>query len=120
VPSRARPSTRSGPAPAATTRSCRRPSRGDALQLFADPAPAAAFPATPAAPEPESAFERRERLRAERHALVATLARRTGEPHRAVNARVNRDVGARSVDQATDEQLERAIRLLEREIARRR
>jgi hypothetical protein len=97
---------------------------GDALQLFADPAPSpalAAFTTTPAAePEPESAFERRERLRAERHALVAALARRTGEPHRTVNARVNRDVGARSVEAATDEQLEKAIRLLEREIARRR
>jgi hypothetical protein len=99
---------------------------GEALQLFADssppPAPAlAAFTTTPAAsPEPETAFERRERLRAERHALVAALARRTGEPHRTVNARVNRDVGARSVEAATDEQLEKAIRLLEREIARRR
>jgi hypothetical protein len=97
---------------------------GDALQLFADPAPPpalAAFTTTPAAaaPEPETAFERRERLRAERHALVAALARRTGEPHRTVNARVNRDVGARSVEAATDEQLEKAIRLLEREIARR-
>jgi superfamily II DNA or RNA helicase len=91
---------------------------GDALQLFADPSPPAAF--IPAMPEPESAFERRERLRAERHALVAALARRTGEPHRTVNARINRDVGVRSVDQATDAQLERAIRLLEREIARRR
>jgi hypothetical protein len=93
---------------------------GDALQLFADPAPPPAFSVGPAMPEPESAFERRERLRAERHALVASLARRTGEPHRTVNARINRDVGARSVDEATDEQLERAIRLLEREIARRR
>ncbi len=95
---------------------------GEALQLFADPAPPpapAAFTTTPAA-EPETAFERRERLRAERHALVAALARRTGEPHRTVNARVNRDVGARSVEAATDEQLEKAIRLLEREIARRR
>jgi superfamily II DNA or RNA helicase len=98
---------------------------GDALQLFADPAPPpalAAFTTTQAAaePSPETAFERRERLRAERHALVAALARRTGEPHRTVNARVNRDVGARSVEAATDEQLEKAIRLLEREIARRR
>ena len=98
---------------------------GDALQLFADPTPPslAAFTTTPAAaaaPEPESAFERRERLRAERHALIATLARRTGEPHRTLNSRINRDVGARSVDDATDEQLERAIRVLERELARRR
>ena len=96
---------------------------GDALQLFAEPAsPAlAAFTTTAAGPaEPESAFERRERLRAERHTLVASLARRTGEPHRTINARVNRDVGAESVDKSTDDQLEKANRLLEREIARRR
>jgi superfamily II DNA or RNA helicase len=100
---------------------------GDALQLFAEPAPAtpspalAAFTTTPAAAaEPETAFERRERLRAERHTLVAALARRTGEPHRTLNARLNRDVGAASVEKSTDDQLERANRLLEREIARRR
>jgi len=97
---------------------------GDALQLFADPSPPPALAAftTSAAgePEPETAFERRERLRTERHALVAALARRTGEPHRTVHARLNRDVGARSVEQATDEQLEKANRLMEREIARRR
>jgi superfamily II DNA or RNA helicase len=97
---------------------------GDALQLFAEPTPPAlaAFTTTPAAGsvEPESAFERRERLRAERHALVAAIARRTGEPHRAINARVNRETGVRSVDKATDEQLEAANRLLEREASRRR
>ena len=98
---------------------------GDALQLFAEPAPPAispalaAFTTTPAAAapvEPETAFERRERLRAERHALVATIARRTGEEHRTVNARINREVGARPVNKSTDEQLEKANRLLEREV----
>jgi superfamily II DNA or RNA helicase len=96
---------------------------GDALQLFADPPPPspspslAAFTTTPAAAapvEPESAFERRERLRAERQALVAAVARRLGEPHRAVNARINRETGVHSVDKATDEQLEAAIRILKR------
>jgi superfamily II DNA or RNA helicase len=98
---------------------------GDALQLFAEPAPPAASPAlaafttTAAAPvEPESAFERRERLRAERKALVGSLARRTGEPHRVVNARVNRETGVTAVDKATDEQLEASIRLLERTLKR--
>src|SRR3954466_13360331 len=48
---------------------------GDALQLFAAPAPPPALmafttTAAGAPSEPESAFERRERLRAERHALV--------------------------------------------------
>ena len=103
---------------------------GDALQLFAEPAPPTASPAlaafttTPAAAvpsvEPETAFEKRERLRAERAALVGALARLTGEAHRTINARVNRDVGAPSVDKATDEQLEKANRLLEREVSRRR
>ena len=100
---------------------------GEALQLCAEPAPPAASPAlaafttTPAASlEPETAFEKRERLRAERAALVGTLARLTGDAHRVINGRLNRDVGAPSVDKATDEQLERANRLLEKEIARRR
>ena len=102
---------------------------GDALQLFAEPAPPAASPAlaafttTPAAAvgsvEPETAFEKRERLRAERSALVGVIARKTGEAHRTINARVNREIGAASVDKSTDEQLERANRLLEREVARR-
>jgi superfamily II DNA or RNA helicase len=88
---------------------------GDALQLFADaspdPSPAlAAFTTT----EPETAHERRERLRDERRALVAAIARRTGDEHRAINARVNREVGAASVAASTVEQLERANALLER------
>ncbi len=100
---------------------------GDALQLFAEPGPPAASPAlaafttTPASAspaEPESAFERRERLRAERKALVGSLARRTGEPHRVVNARINRETGVTAVDKATDEQLEASIRLLERTLKR--
>jgi superfamily II DNA or RNA helicase len=100
---------------------------GEALQLFAEPAPPApspalaAFTTTPATAPPverESAFERRERLRAERQALVATLARRTGESHRIVNAQINRETGVKSVDKATDDQLEAAIRLLERNLKR--
>jgi superfamily II DNA or RNA helicase len=88
---------------------------GEALQLFADPT----RPPTPVAfattePEPESAHERRERLRATRHALVAAIARRTGEEHRTINARVNREVGAVSVAKSTLDQLERANALLER------
>ena len=69
------------------------------------PSPAlAAFTTT----EPESAHERRERLRDERRTLVAALARRTGEPHAAINARLNRQVGAASVVASTVDQLERA------------
>ena len=103
---------------------------GDALQLFAEAAPApspamAAFgvsttstTAAAAPPAPETAYERRERLRDERRALVAAIVKRTGEEHRAVNARVNREVGAPSVAKATVDQLERANRLLEKEAAR--
>ena len=111
---------------------------GEAMQLFAEPAPApspalAAFggpivaeptvttttePA-PAVPAGESSYQKRERLREERRTLVSALARRTGEEHRAINARINRDTGAPSVAKATAEQLEKANALLEREIARR-
>jgi superfamily II DNA or RNA helicase len=82
---------------------------GEALQLFADATPApspalAAFTTT----EPESGHGRRERLRDERRTLVAALARRTGEPHAAINARLNRQVGAASVAASTVDQLERA------------
>jgi hypothetical protein len=91
---------------------------GEALQLFADAAPAPPAPVLVAAPEPESAHARRERLRDERRALVAAIARRTGEPHRAIHARVNRATGAGSVSDATAEQLERGNALLEREARR--
>ena len=90
---------------------------GDALQLFAEPRRAPSSPALrrrSTTTEPETAYERRERLRDERRALVAAIARRTGEPHRAINARVNREVGAASVAASTVEQLERANQLLER------
>src|SRR5829696_2981413 len=79
---------------------------GEALQLFADAAPAAppaalaAFTTTAAAPsrpEGESAHERRERLRHERRALVAAVSRRTGEAHRAIHGRINRETGAASI-----------------------
>jgi superfamily II DNA or RNA helicase len=102
---------------------------GDALQLFADAAPAAppaalaAFTTTPAAPsraEGESAHERRERLRDERRALVAAVSRRTGEAHRAIHGRINRETGAASIAAASVDQLERGNRLLERQASKRR
>jgi len=100
---------------------------GEALQLFADAAPASA-PATaitttaagPSRPVGESAHERRERLRDERRALVAAVSRRTGEAHRAIHGRINRETGAASVTAASADQLERGNRLLERQAARRR
>ena len=75
---------------------------GDALQLFAEAAPAptaalAAFTTTAPVAVPESRHDRREQLRDERRALVAAVSRRTGEAHRAIHGRINRETGARSV-----------------------
>jgi hypothetical protein len=103
---------------------------GDPLMLFGAPGPAApkpsaalaAFTAAPAAaaaapsrPADETAYERRERLREERQALVAAISRRSGEPHRAIHGRINRATGAKTVGAATAEQLEKGNRLLEKE-----
>jgi len=100
---------------------------GDALHLFADESsPDLATTTAPGEPdeepgpttaaEPEPAFLRRRRLRDRRSQLVAEAARIRGEEHRAVNARINRALGIRSVNDATDAQLERSIALLEREL----
>jgi hypothetical protein len=80
-------------------------------------APAASAPSRPAE---ETAHERRERLREERRALVSALSRLTGEPHKVIHARVNRETGAASVTAASAAQLEKGNALLEREAARRR
>jgi superfamily II DNA or RNA helicase len=103
---------------------------GETMSLFAaepPPSPAlAAFTAGAAAPasalsrpDGETAHERRERLRDERRALVAAIARITGEPHRVIHARVNRHTGAASVTAASAAQLEKGNLLLEREAGRR-
>ena len=99
---------------------------GDALHLFADdaspefataaPAVAAPIAADIAESQPEPAYRRRERLRDERAALVADLARHGRHEHRAVNSWINREVGVRTVGDATAEQLERAIVRLRREL----
>ena len=117
---------------------------GEPLQLFADPQPAmpahvmpvvrttpaavaeiatetpVAADAAPSRPATETAHERRERLRETRRDLVAARSRQTGEPHRAIHARINRASGARSVAGATSQQLEKGNRLLQKEIERRR
>src|SRR4051794_4970919 len=93
----------------------------ETMQLFAtDPAPSAAMQAFAVAAEPvvvsEASFTSRERLRDERAALVARMARRTGEEHRAIHARINRATGAGSVGAATRDQLERGNALLEKQL----
>ncbi len=100
------PSERSG--------GCRRPSGKEAADeacIAREEAmtPPGGMPAPPA-------YEQRERLRAERSKLVSQRARVTGEPHRTINARINRATGARSVGDATLEQLTRANELLRREL----
>jgi hypothetical protein len=88
-----------------------------ALAAFTAPAPA---PSAPSRRAGESAHERRERLRDERRSLVSALSRITGEPHRTIHARVNRETGAASVTAASAAQLERGNVLLEREASKRR
>ena len=97
------------------------------LQLFPtdDPEPRTKRPAAPR-PEPvsepgserESAYAARERLRRERSRLVADVARRSGNSHREIQARINRATQARSVAGATIEQLERGNEVLRRELWR--
>jgi superfamily II DNA or RNA helicase len=69
-------------------------------------------------PERESAYETRERLRAERSRLVGDVARRTNKSHREIQSRINRETGVRSVAGATIDQLERGNALLRRELWR--
>lgn len=64
-------------------------------------------------PTPIPAFERRRRLRSERHRLVSDVTRRERLSHGEVNAWVNRKVGIGSVEHATIEQLQRAVEFLE-------
>jgi superfamily II DNA or RNA helicase len=91
---------------------------GDQLGLFGG-APAPARPAAAPAPAaPETAYEKRERLREKRQSLVAAISRRTGEAHRSIHARVNARTGARTVASATVAQLEKSIVLLEKEYAK--
>jgi superfamily II DNA or RNA helicase len=87
---------------------------GDELQLFYDPAQPPSRPA--AQPQTETPHEKRERLRDRRASLVADLSRLTGEPYKAIHARLNRATGAKSVSAATAEQLERGNELAVREL----
>jgi superfamily II DNA or RNA helicase len=100
------------------------------MTLFGSPPPAASasipWPVAPrASPEdreqvngatatrPEiPAFERRARLRDERHRLVSEVRRKDGTSHREINAWVNRKLGIASVEEATMADLERSVELL--------
>jgi superfamily II DNA or RNA helicase len=90
------------------------------LALFGSPAATAPVaPARAAAPiaPPEDdtaavAFERRARLRARRHSLVADLRRAGGGSHAEINRWLNRSCGIGRVEDASLQQLERSIELL--------
>jgi len=95
------------------------------LQLFPTDGPEPKRSAAPAKldaatadvePARESAYAIRERLRGERSRLVTNVARRTGKPHREIQARINRATRAPSVASATIEQLERGNAILRREL----
>jgi superfamily II DNA or RNA helicase len=82
-------------------------------------AKAEALEARAAAPtERESAYQARERLRAERSRMVGDLARRTGKSHRDIQARLNRETKVKSVANATIDQLERGNEILRRDLRR--
>ncbi len=102
---------------------------GPAAAPAPKPAPAAARwltqqDAEPGAGRTEShsvpAFERRARLRDERHRLVSEVRRRDGTSHREINAWLNRAVGITSVDTATLPQLEQSVELLMGKLTARR
>lgn len=99
------------------------------MTLFGSPGPpapsAGRSPTTydrdePAPPAEPPAFERRARLRDERHRLVSEVRRRDGTSHREVNAWLNRKLGITSVEQATLADLERSVEMLIGKLARRR
>ena len=118
-PSPTRRSARCGRAPAATTTCCRPPSPATRCSCSPRPRPSPRRrPRSPRSRRPS----RSRRPRTSGASACATsaarwsprVARRTGEAHRAINARVNREVGAASVAACTVDQLERANALLER------
>ena len=69
-------------------------------------------------PKPESAYETRERLRAERSRMVGEVARRTGQSHREIQGRINRETKVKAVANATIGQLERGNEILRRDLWR--
>ena len=82
-----------------------------------------ASPAPPPAATEEPAFQRRRRLRDRRQNLVIALAGFENRSHRDINSWLNREVGAAGVREATIEQLERSIEVVQAkldEIGRRR
>jgi superfamily II DNA or RNA helicase len=86
-----------------------------ALKVRPAPAPA---PAVAGAAKQEPAFQRRRRLRDKRQGLVVTLAGFEGRSHRDINTWLNSEVRAASVREASIEQLQRSIELLQARLER--
>ena len=82
------------------------------------PSPRRSTPRLAPAVADEPVFHRRRRLRDKRQGLVRTLAGMEGRSHREINTWVNRRTRVESVDQASIEQLERAIEVLQAELDR--
>ena len=93
------------------------PSPYDELDRAAD---AAADTGDDDAPVEVPAFERRAKLRDERHRLVGEVRRRDGTSHREINAWLNRQLGITSVDKATLPQLQKSVDLLVGKLSARR
>jgi superfamily II DNA or RNA helicase len=108
-----------GPAPTVARNAAATADQPPALARAPDADPDA-DPDPDPAPASVPAYERRGRLRSERHRLVSDLTRRDRTSHREVNAWLNREVGITKVQDATIEQLERSIELLERRLSPRR
>ena len=83
---------------------------------IADPEPPTPDEAASGGP----AFERRARLREERHRLVSEVRRRDGASHREINQWLNHKVGITSVEKATIRELERSVDLLMKRLTSRR
>ncbi|MGI8728767.1 MAG: DEAD/DEAH box helicase [Solirubrobacteraceae bacterium] len=81
------------------------------------PAVVPAGSAVPDGAEEEPIFRRRRRLRDKRQGLVVALAGMEGSSHREVNTWLNRETGV-AVREATIEQLERSIELLQERLDR--
>jgi superfamily II DNA or RNA helicase len=97
-----------------------RPAPAAARWLTQEPEPGSdAAPAQPAGAGSLPAFERRARLRNQRHELVSELRRRDGTGHREINAWLNRKLGIESVEEATIAQLEQSLELLYGRLSRR-
>jgi superfamily II DNA or RNA helicase len=104
-----------GPEPG--SRPASRPAPVQAAAPVPVPVPGASEQPTTADGKPAiPAFERRAKLRNQRHRLVSDLARKQKSGQREVNSWVNRELGITSVDKATIEQLERSIAWLERKL----